>query len=122
MKKILGVLMMLLSLQLYAGTVNMDMQTDDVIDVELNKGDADKTDKHPRTLIPIACVYVDGTIQISLYGEVGEFTLTVTNQMTGECWSAENVLTLETSTAVGIYQVQIVTEAGSCYYGTYMLL
>ena len=50
MKKILGVLMMLLSLQLYAGTVNMDMQTDDVIDVELNKGKSDNTDRHPRTL------------------------------------------------------------------------
>ena len=121
MKKILGLLMMLLSLQLYAGTVNMDMQTDDVIDVELNKGDADKTDKHPRTLIPIACVYVDGTIQLSLYGEVGEFTLTVTNQMTGECWSAENALILQTSTASGIYWVQIETEDGTMYYGTYAL-
>ena len=121
MKKILGLLMMLLSLQLYAGTVNMDMQTDDVIDVELNKGDADKTDKHPRTLIPITCVYADGMVQLSLLGEVGEFTLTVTNQMTGEYWSAENVLVLQTSIAVGIYQVQIVTEDGCRYYGTYVL-
>ena len=35
--------MMLLSLQMYAGTVNMDVQTDDVIDVELNKGKSDNT-------------------------------------------------------------------------------
>ena len=37
---------------MYAGTVNMDVQTDDVIDVELNKGKSDNTDRHPRTLIP----------------------------------------------------------------------
>lgn len=121
MKKILGLFMMLLSLQLYARTVNMDVQADDVIDVELEKGDPDKTDKHPRTLIPITCVYMDGTVQLSLLGEIGEFTLTVTNQMTGEQWSAENALILQTSTASGIYWVQIETEDGTMYYGTYTL-
>ena len=121
MKKILGLFMMLLSLQMFAGTINMDVQTDDVIDVELEKGDPDKTDKYPRTLIPITCVYADGTIQLSLFGEIGEFTLTVTNQMTGERWSVENALTLYTSTASGIYWVQIVTEDGTMYYGTYTL-
>ena len=48
MKKILGLLMMLLSLQMFAGTVNMDVQADDVIDVELEKGDPDNTDKYPH--------------------------------------------------------------------------
>lgn len=41
--------------------------------------------------------------------------------MTGERWSAENTLILQTSTAIGIYQVQIVTEDGCRYYGTYVL-
>ena len=121
MKKILGLFMMLLSLQLYARTVNMDVQADDGIDVELEKGDPDKTDKHPRTLIPITCVYMDGTVQLSLLGEIGEFTLTVTNQMTGEQWSAENALILQTSTASGIYCVQIEMEDGTIYYGIYTL-
>ena len=121
MKKILGLLMILLSLQMYAGIGNMDVQTDDVTDVKLDKGDPDKTDKHPRTLIPITCVYMDGTVQLSLLSEIGEFTLTVTNQMTGERWSAENALILQTSTASGIYWVQIVTEDGTMYYGTYTL-
>lgn len=121
MKKILGLLMMLLSLQMFAGAANMDVQTDDVIDVKLDKGKSDNTDRYPRTLIPISCVYADGMIQLSLLGEVGEFTLTVTNQMTGERWSAENALTLQTSTASGIYWVQIETEDGTMYYGTYTL-
>lgn len=87
--------------------------------VELEKGDSDKKDKYPRTLIPFTCVYVDGMVQLSLLGEVGEFTLTVTNQSTGEQWSVENSLMLQTSTAGGTYWVQIETEDGSMYYGTY---
>ena len=91
-------------------------------DVLLKEGESvDYSSERPRTLIPITCVYTDGMVQLSLLGEIGEFTLTVTNQMTGECWSAENALILQTSTASGIYWVQIVTEDGTMYYGTYTL-
>ena len=121
MNKILLLLMMLLSFQVYAGTASMDEQEKKPVNIELRKGKATDDDTHLRTLIPISCVYVDGTIQLSLYGEVGEFTLTVTNQMTGECWSTENALILQTSTASGIYWVQIETEDGTMYYGTYTL-
>ena len=48
-------------------------------------------------------------------------TLTVTNQATGEQWSAMNALRLQTSTVTGTYLVQITTEDGSTYYGTYTL-
>lgn len=53
--------------------------------------------------------------------DLGEFTVTVTNQQTGEQWLAENTLTLYTSIANGTYLVQIITEDGSMYYGTYIL-
>lgn len=118
MKKILGLLTLLLSLQVYGEAAISRVQD---VGVKLEKGNSDKEDKHPRTLIPFTCVYADGMVQLTLLGEVGEFTLTVTNQMTGEQWSAENALTLQTSTASGIYWVQIATEDGSMYYGTYTL-
>ena len=121
MKKIWGLLMMLLSLQVYAGTVSMDEQEKKPVNIELDKGKATNDDTHPRSFIPITCVYTDGMVQLSLLGSVGEFTLTVTNQVTGEQWSAENALVLQTSTANGIYWVQIVTEDGIMYYGTYVL-
>ena len=121
MKKILGLLMMLLSMQIYAEKADAEIDSDEVVDVRLEKGNSDDRDRHPRTLIPITCVYMDAMVQLSLWGEIGEFTLTVTNQLTGEQWSAENVLTLQTSTAIGTYLVQIVTEDGSVYYGTYSL-
>ena len=110
MNKILLLLMMSISLQIYAATANMDVQEEKPVNIELYKGTSSDKDTYPRTLIPITCVYMDGTVQLSLYGEISEFTLTVTNQITGECWSAENALILQTSTASGIYWVQIETE------------
>ena len=121
MRKILGMLVLLLSVQVYAGTTENQVQDKKTESVELEKGNPDKTDTYPRTLIPITCVYADGMVQLTLLGEVGEYTLTVTNQMTGERWSAENTLILQTSTAGGIYWVQIETEDESIYYGTYTL-
>ena len=121
MRKILGILTLLLSMQVYARTTENLVQDETPESVELKKGNSDKSDTHPRTVIPITCVYTDGMVQLSLLSEVGEFTLTVINQLTGERWSAENTLMLQTSTANGIYWVQIVTEDGIMYYGTYVL-
>ena len=120
MKNVLVLLMMLVSLQVYAGT-GMDEQGNKPVDVRLEKGNASDDDTYPRTLIPVSCVYADGMVQLSLLSEVGEFTLTVTNQHTGEHWIAINALALPTSTASGMYEVQIVTEDGSMYWGTYTL-
>ena len=121
MKRILGILVMLLSLYSYAGTVKMDADEKKPVNVELNKNNPSEDDTYPRTLIPITCVYADGMVQLSMLDEIGEFTLSVTNQTTGEQWSVVNGLSLSTSTASGSYYVQIETEDGSIYYGTYIL-
>lgn len=121
MKRILGILVMLLSLYSYAGTVKMDAEEKKPEQVELDKEASTNNDRYPRTLIPITCVYVDGMVQLALLDEVGEFTLSVTNQTTGEQWSVVNGLSLSTSTASGSYYVQIETEDGATYYGTYIL-
>jgi len=121
MKKILVLLTMLLSLQMYAGTASMDAQEKKLVDVELEKGNSSNDDRYPRTLIPITCVYADGMVQLTLLAEVGEFTLTVTNQMTGELWSVSSIPVLQTSIDRGTYWVQIETEDGSIYYGNYVL-
>ena len=121
MKRILGILVMLLSLYSYAGTVKMDAEEKKPEQVELDKEASTNNDRYPRTLIPITCVYVDGMVQLALLDEVGEFTLSVTNQTTGEQWSVVNGLSLSTSTVSGNYFVQIETEDGSIYYGTYSI-
>lgn len=121
MKKILGLLMLLVSLQMFSGTTNVNVQEKKEVDLLLTKGDSTNDDTHPRTLIPFTCVYAEGMVQLTLLSEVGEFTLTVSNQLTGEQWSADNALILQTSTASGTYWVHIETEDGSIYYGTYVL-
>lgn len=120
MRKILFMLLMLFSVSCFAGN-SLD-NVNSIKDVLLKEGESvDYSSERPRTLIPITCVYTDGMVQLSLLGEIGEFTLTVTNQMTGERWSAENALILQTSTASGIYWVQIEMKDGSVYYGTFKL-
>ena len=121
MKKILGLLMMLISLQMYGGTASVDAQEKKPVNIELEKGHSSNKDTYPRTLIPIVCVYVDGEVRLTLLEDLGEMTLTVTNQATGEHWSAMNALRLQTSTASGTYFVEIVTGDGTTYYGTYTL-
>ena len=121
MKQILGFLMLLLSLQVYAGTASLDVQAEKVVDVKLDKGNSDNEDRHPRTLIPITCVYTDGMVQLTFLSPVGEYALIVTNQVTGERWSISNTPVLQTSTVSGTYWVEIETEDGSMYYGTYTL-
>ena len=121
MNRILLLLMMLFSLQVYAGTTSTDEQENKPVNIELHKGSVTNDDTHPRTLIPIVCVYMDGMVQLTFLDNLGDFTLTVTNQATGKQWSAENALVLPTSTASGIYWVEIVTEDGTIYYGSYTL-
>ena len=121
MKRMLGILVMLFTLYLFAEAANMEIKEKKPVDIELEKGDPSKKDTYPRTLIPITCVYVDGMVQLALLDEVGEFTLSVINQTTGEQWSTTNSLLLNVPTASGTYLLQIITEDGSIYYGTYIL-
>lgn len=121
MHKILVFFMMLVSLQMYGGTTTVDTQEKKPVSVELKKGTVTNDDTHPRFLIPITCVYTDGMVQLTFLSPVGEYTLTVTNQLTGERWSINDTPVLQTSTASGTYWVEIETEDGSMYYGTYTL-
>lgn len=121
MKKILMLLTLMFTLQCFVGATESYAQEEKPTDVRLEKGDPDKGNKHPRSLIPIICVYVDGAVQLTLLENLGEMELFVTNQTTGEQWSTVNNLVLQTSTTSGVYLVEIVTENGTTYWGTYTL-
>ena len=79
-------------------SIGQDENSEDIV---LEDGNSSNKDTYPRALIPIVCKYTNGMIQLTLLGEVGDFTVTVTNQMTGERWCTENLLALQTSTANG---------------------
>ena len=121
MRKILFMLFMLSFSSIFAESTS-DNNVSTAKDIILDKGESiDHSSERPRTLIPITCVYADGMVQLTLLAEVGEFTLTVTNQMTGELWSVSSIPVLQTSIDRGTYWVQIETEDGSIYYGNYVL-
>ena len=120
MRRILFMLLVLFSVNSFAEN-SLD-NGNSIKDVLLKEGDSkDYSSERPRTLIPITCVYADGMVQLTFLSPVGEYTLTVTNQLTGECWSINDTPVLQTSTASGTYWVEIETEDGSMYYGTYTL-
>ena len=121
MKKILMLLTLMLSLQSYARVTESKAHDEKPKDVRLEKGDPEKDNKHPRTLIPITCVYVDGTVLLTMLENLGEMELIVTNQTTGEQWRTVNNWVLQTSTGSGVYLVEIITEDGTTYWGTYTL-
>ena len=122
MRKVVWMLLILFSISSFSEGTSGDKDKSTVKDVVLDKGDSmDHSSERPRTLIPILCTYVDGIVQLTLLENLGEYTLTVTNQQTGEYWSAINTLALPTSTANGIYRVEIETGDGTLYYGTYIL-
>ena len=118
-KILLFILGLILSVSLFASSDNKN-QNQAPINVSLEKRESDN-EKPPRTLIPITCVYVDGTVQLTIFENLGEIELFVTNQTTGEQWSTVNNWVLRTSTACGVYLVEIVTEDGTTYWGTYTL-
>lgn len=110
-------LFVLLSINAFADdTVKSDKE------VLLREGESvDYSSERPRTLIPVTCMYTNGMVQLTFLGNLGEYSLSVTHQTTGEQWSVSNTPILQTSTASGTYWVQIETEDGSTYYGTYTL-
>lgn len=123
MKRILKFVMLVLLSHMFVEIANADEPKKTVEDVELKigNGDADNTNKHPRTLIPITCVYTEGAVQLTMLENLGEIQLIVTNHTTGEQWRTVNNWVLQTSTANGVYLVEIITEDGTTYWGTYTL-
>ena len=117
-KILLFIFGLILSASLFASSDNKN-QNQNPQNVELEKRESGN--KHPRTLIPITCVYVDGAVQLTILESLGEMALFVTNQTTGEQWSTVNNWVLQTSTASGVYLVEIVTESGDTYWGSYTL-
>ena len=122
MRKVVWMLLILFSVSSFAEGTSADKDESTIKEVVLDKGGSkDYSSERPRTLIPILCTYANGGVQLVFLEDLGEYTLTVTNQQTGECWSAINALVLPTSTANGIYWVEIETGDGTLYYGTYIL-
>ena len=126
MKKILGLLALLISLQMFAKVTADGVMDDKTVNVELEKGNPTIDDRHPRTLIPLTCMYQEGSLCFTFYEDLGELEITVTNPSIGvvsvsEYDSAYGSVAVPVSSENGSYLIEIVTETGEYYYGEYTL-
>lgn len=86
------------------------------------------TGGRPRSLVDatIDCIYSDGSLSFSFMEDMGEVKITVTNLSSGVV-SADNFdsfkgsAVLVTSSLVGEYRIDIVTQNGETYYGVFDL-
>ena len=126
MKKILGLLALLISLQMFAKVTADGVMDDKTVNVELEKGNPTIDDRHPRTLIPITCMYQDGFLCFTFYEDLGELEITVTNQSTGATTTypydaASGSVVVGVSNESAPYLIEIETISGDCYWGEYTL-
>lgn len=77
--------------------------------------------------IPFTAYYQGGTIYISTSAEFSSITVDVVNETTGQVWNATTDISdgmgeiCITSGGAGSYSVEIVTEYGEIFYGTFTL-
>lgn len=118
MRKVLCFLMLLLATNSFIVSAAEKKE-----DIPLTGGNSEKYDKNtPRNLIPLSCYYEEGVVSLNVWGDLGAIQLSVTNQLTGETEvNVNGTLSVNVPTASGTYIVQIVTEDGTWYYGTYTL-
>lgn len=126
MKKILGLLALLVSLQMFAKVTADGVMDDKTVSVELKKGRPTTDDRHPRTLIPITCSYQEGSLCFTFYEDLGELEITVTNQSTGTTTiypydAVSGSVVVGVSNESAPYLIEIETISGDCYWGEYTL-
>ncbi len=127
MNKILLTLTLLLAANLTsAWSMPQDEPVKNPIEI-LPGGPSDDNDIIPRTpdLTFFECYYSEGKVYLLVSGNVGEYTLCVTELSNGTSWtntSADSgLMVLPTDSAAGYYQVVITTASGNTYYGYYTL-
>lgn len=97
--------------------------------ITIHKGGGnDNQITRPRTpaFIPITGLYDSGRVILDFIEEIGNLSITVANQSTGEmyfeyCDSADGHFEMEITPSKGNYLLTIQTENGTVYYGDFTL-
>lgn len=99
--------------------------SDDLINIVINKNN---TSNFPRTseIVPMNCVYFNGTVFINFTENIGETFISITNFSSGETVyeeadSADGQACIQTSGESGEYMLLIETEYGESYEGTFLI-
>lgn len=86
------------------------------------------TGPRPRSvqIEPMTCSYSLGTVQVHFLQNIGQSTITIVNNSTGEQWfeiadSADGVVAISISDTPGDYTIYIELESGKTYSGSFTL-
>ena len=85
-------------------------------------------DNRSLTQLPIKCYYLGmmNAVATTVWSDLGDITMTVTNCSTGSVWydtfdsSLESQMMLTLSGEPGIYEILYITENGSVYEGNFV--
>ena len=98
------------------------------VSVPISTGDVLTGDDQRGVLsVPFTVYYQNGTIYISTFAEFSMITINVENETTGQVWnSASDILDGMGDISIinggaGSYSVEIMTEYGEIFYGTFTL-
>lgn len=96
--------------------------------ITIRPGGGSSEHVRPRTpaFIPITGMYDNGHVVLDFIEEIGNVSVTVANQSTGEtyfeyCDSADGHFEMEITPSKGDYLLTIQTENGTTYYGNFTL-
>ena len=84
-------------------------------------------DQRNLVYVPFTAYYQTGTIYVSSFADFSEITINVENETTGQAWSSTSDISdgmgeiSIINGAAGNYSVEIVTEYGECFVGSFWL-
>ena len=100
----------------------------DIVPIPISTGEVlTGDDARDGGVIPFIAYYQNGTIYISSSAEFSSITVDVVNETTGQVWNSTTDISdgmgeiCITSGGAGSYSVEIVTEYGECFVGTFNL-
>lgn len=100
----------------------------EIVSIPISTGDVlTGDDARDGGVIPFIAYYQNGTIYISSSAEFSSITVDVVNETTGQVWNATTDISdgmgeiCITSGGAGSYSVEIITEYGECFVGTFNL-
>lgn len=100
----------------------------DIVPIPISTGEVvHGDDQRNLVYVPFTAYYQTGTIYVSSSADFSEITINVENETTGQAWSSTSDISdgmgeiSIINGGAGSYTVEIVTEYGDCFVGSFTL-
>lgn len=112
------------SIRMMADEKNNDAPS---VPIPLTAGDVIKGGDARGGIVPFSAYYQGGTIYVSTSAEFSVISVAVVNETTSQSWSSTTDISdgmgeiSITNAGIGSYRVEIITEYGECFVGSFCL-